>query len=53
MDLNQWLFKGGYSPRKNGIDKKEITVTSKGMGNFQCGFQQNDALDIFCQHTKQ
>ena len=21
MDLNQWLFKGGYSPRKKGIDK--------------------------------
>ena len=38
---------------KNGIDKKEITVTSKRMGNFLCGFQQNDALDIFCLHTKQ
>ena len=47
------IIQGGYSPRKNGIDKKEITVTSKQMGNFLCGFQQNDALDIFCQHTKQ
>ena len=35
------------------MDKKEITVTSKRMGNFLCAFQQNDALDIFYQHTKQ